>query len=123
MFKYDRERVLSAQKLEEETRVLYGPNMFFKSTYRVAVSLTHLAGKSRFMAALQANAESGPGCVMYHWLSILGTDTSWDAVFTAMLQCQTCGQLWLVNSNFTLLRSIGTPWFCLPSANTVESMC
>jgi len=47
------------------------------------------------MTALQANAESdpqsGPEYVMHHWLSISSTDTIWNAVFTAALQCQANG--------------------------------
>lgn len=62
----------------------------------VAASLTYLARrKNRFMTALQANAESDPQSdpeyVMHHWLSILSTDTIWNAVFTAALQCQANG--------------------------------
>lgn len=63
----------------------------------VAASLTYLARKkkNRFMTALQANAESDPQSdpeyVMHHWLSISSTDTIWNAVFTAALQCQANG--------------------------------
>lgn len=75
------------------------------------------------MTAVQVNAESDPECVMFHWLSILGTDTSWNAIFTAILQWQTYGLLWLVNINFVLLKSIGTSWFWLLAGNTVGFMC
>lgn len=63
----------------------------------------YLARKGRFMTALQANAESGSECVTCYWLSILGTDTNWNAAFTAVLQDQTYGLLWLVTTNFALL--------------------
>lgn len=84
------ERVLSAQKFEEKDQSPVWTKYVFQQ-YKVVASLTYLTSTSRFMTALQANAESDPECVMYHWLSILGTDSSWNTVFTAMLQCQTCG--------------------------------
>lgn len=71
----------------------------------IAANLTYLASKSRLMTALQAIAESelqsDPEYVMHHWISILWTDISWNAVFTAVLQFQANGWLiWLSDTNF-----------------------